>query len=92
MTETELLFVRSSKSQYFVLDGHRFDIQIYRGKSDRNWLLEVIDCKGTSHFWDDRFQSDKDALDTALDKLERDGIYGFLCPDDDSNVIPFRRM
>lgn len=77
----------SGKSQRVVVDGYLFSIEIYRLESDKTWTLEVVDHEGTSHVWDDQFQSDKDARDAALRAIESEGAIAFMCGD---NVIPFR--
>lgn len=79
--------VTSSKSQSVIVDGYRFDIEIYRLESDETWTLEVTDAEGTSHVWDDQFISDNDALNEALKSLEGAGALAFIRGD---NVIPFK--
>ncbi|MTD99847.1 hypothetical protein GIY56_06080 [Paracoccus sp. YIM 132242] len=90
MTDDTPNIIHSGKSQSFIVDGYRFDIQIYRGEDEAEWLLEVVDSEGSSHVWDDRFASDKDARDAALQALEKEGALGFMRGEDRANVVPFR--
>ncbi|MFD0980408.1 hypothetical protein [Tropicimonas aquimaris] len=41
--------VTSGKSQTVVVDGHPFDIEIYRLEASTYWTLEVVDEEGASH-------------------------------------------
>jgi len=88
MTEVEPNLVTSPKSQSVVIDGYRFDLEIYRLERERDWTLEVVDQDGTSHVWDECFASDKDARNAAIAALEDAGAVAFMAGD---NVLPFRR-
>lgn len=83
--------VYSGESQSFIVDGYRFDIQIYRGEDEAEWLLEVVDSAGTSHAWEDRFRSDKDARHAALNALEEVGAEAFMRGDEQGDVVPFHK-
>lgn len=83
--------VHSGKSQSVVVDGLRFDIQIYRAEDEKDWILEVVDAEGTSHVWEDRFASDRDARNEAIQDLEKHGARAFMRGDEAGNVVPFRR-
>lgn len=80
--------VNSGKSQRVIVDGLPFSIEIYRLETDKTWTLEVVDHEGTSHVWDDLFESDKDARNTALEAIKAEGALAFMRGD---NVIPFRK-
>ena len=80
--------VNSGKSQRVIIDGLSFSIEIYRLQTDKNWTLEVVDHEGTSHVWDDQFESDKDARNTALEAIQSEGAPAFMRG---NNVIPFRK-
>lgn len=58
-------------------DGIYVEICIYRGEDDPGWILEVRDHKGGSTVWDDRFATDKEALDEAMREIEKEGITSF---------------
>ena len=88
MTDDVPNLVTSSKSQRVIVDGYPFSIEIYRLETDKAWTLEVVDHEGTSHVWDDPFQSDKDARNTAIATIEDEGAIAFMRG---NNVIPFRR-
>ena len=59
-------------------DGTKIQVDIYRGKDDSGWILEVIDEENTSTVWDDPFDTDQEALDEVMEVIERDGIRSFL--------------
>lgn len=87
MTENqEPNLVSSGKSRELKIDGYSFSIEIYRLEEDPAWTLEVIDPEGTSHVWDEQFQSDEKALDAAITAIESEGPVAFMRGD---NVIPF---
>jgi hypothetical protein len=81
--------VSSGKSKELDIDGYSFSIEIYRLEEDQTWTLEVIDQEGTSHVWDEQFQSDQKALDAAITAIESKGPVAFVRGD---NVIPFRPL
>lgn len=88
MTEEDPNIITSGKSQRITVDGRPFSIEIYRLETDPHWILEVVDCEGTSHVWDDHFASDKDARTAAVQEIEREGAVAFMRGD---NVIRFPR-
>lgn len=91
MTDDTPNIVHSGKSQSVVVDGLRFDIQIYRGEAEKDWILEVVDAEGTSHVWEDRFASDRDARNEAIRDMEKRGARAFMRGDETGTVVPFRR-
>jgi len=44
-TEPEIIF--SDLSQDVVIDGHRFNVEIYRTSDDPSWILSVMNAFGT---------------------------------------------
>lgn len=84
--EDEPHLVTSGKSKRLSIDGFVFAIEIYRLEADTTWTLEVVDQDGTSHVWDDTFESDKEAFSVAVAEIERDGALTFMRG---SNVIGF---
>ena len=88
MIEDEPNLVSSGKSQHVVVDGHPFSIEIYRLETDKTWTLEVVDHEGTSHVWEEEFNSDKDARNAAIQAIEAEGAIAFMRGD---NIIPFRK-
>lgn len=92
MTHDEIPnIIHSGKSQSVLVDGCRFDIQIYKAEGETAWILEVVDAEGTSHVWEDRFASDRDARNEALRDLEEQGPLAFMRGEDQANVVPFRK-
>lgn len=87
MTEDKPNLIASSKSRRVVLEDHPFSIEIYRLEDEDQWTLEVVDAEGTSHVWDELFDSDREARDTAIRALEQEGPQAFMRGD---NVVPFR--
>jgi len=59
-------------------DVTRIQVDIYRGEDDSGWILEVIDEENGSTVWDDPFDTDREALDTVIEVIEREGIRSFL--------------
>ena len=59
-------------------DGTKIQVDIYRGEDESVWILEVIDEENASTVWDEPFDSDQEALDEAMEIIERDGIRTFL--------------
>ena len=69
--------IHSPLAQTYSADGHSVDIQIYR-MPDTHWVLEVVDESGTSTVWDDLFETDKQALEEALMRINTEGIGSFI--------------
>ncbi|WP_301282527.1 hypothetical protein [Ruegeria atlantica] len=40
-----------------------------------------MDCEDASYVWDDKFVSDQEALDTAIEILNNEGALGFMGKD-----------
>ena len=76
MTE-DIDIIHSPLTQTYSADGHSLRIQIYRS-ADSQWLLEVVDERGTSTVWDDLFETDKLALEEAIMAIESEGIGSFI--------------
>lgn len=68
-------FVNSPLSRIVTRHGVTVQIQIYGDPGD--WLLEIVDVQGTSHVWDDRFESDQQALAEALRALDEEPLEFF---------------
>ncbi len=74
---TEFSIINSPLSQSVLVEGHRFDIKIYRGE-DTMWTLEVVNAKATSFVWDELFPTDEDALGAALADFENSPVEDFF--------------
>ena len=70
--------MHSPLQQRHTSKGHTVEICIYKFEQDTEWVLEVVDAGGTSTVWDDKFATDKAALEEALRSIEVDGIESFL--------------
>ena len=69
--------ISSYLSQNVMVDGRRFEIDIYRLDDEDCWTLEVINDEGRSYVWDDVFATEQAALDAALVAFENEGAAGF---------------
>ncbi|WP_298855748.1 hypothetical protein [uncultured Ruegeria sp.] len=81
MNIDEPKLVMSDKSKSVLVDGYRFEIEIYRLDNQNKWTLEAVDCEDTSYVWDDKFVSDQETLDTAIEILNNEGALGFMGKD-----------
>lgn len=70
--------IDSPLSQKLLVEGHPFEISIYRGVDEPDWILEITNGKGTSFIPDERFKTDKDALAAALADFENEPVEEFL--------------
>jgi uncharacterized protein len=76
MTE-DIDLIHSPLEQTYSADGHSVRIQIY-SSADSQWVLEVVDERGTSTVWNDLFETDKQALEEAFMSIETEGIASFI--------------
>ena len=72
----EVIF--SSLSTRLIEKDTHLDIQIYRLEVQKFWTLEIVDESGLSTIWNECFQTDKSALEKALDAVAAFGIRSFL--------------
>ena len=75
--EAEPELVNSPLEREITINGTTVKIFIYRSEAETEWILEVEDHLGGSTVWDDRFATDKGALDAAMAAIEEDGIESF---------------
>ena len=71
--DDESEFVESALSQRVTRHGVTVQVEIY-GDGEGRWILEVVDAQGTSIVWDERFETDQEALDEAITSLESNPI------------------
>lgn len=85
--EYKLIF--STLSNRITRDGITVDVQIYRGRDEEGWLLEVVDHLGGSTIWEDRFSTDAEAYQEAMATIESEGIGSFAAAEgkDDTQTI-----
>ena len=70
--------IESPLCQKLLVEGHSFEICIYRGVDEPEWILEITNAKGTFFIPDERFKTDRDALGVALADFENEPIASFL--------------
>jgi len=63
----------SPLAQSVTRDGKTVQIDIYEN-GEGGWILEVVDEHWNSVVWDAAFASDREALDEALNTIDKDGI------------------
>ncbi len=63
--------MRSPLCQTLTRNSVRVDVQIYDDGEGR-WILELVDAEGTSHVWDDHFDTDQLAWNEALRAIDED--------------------
>lgn len=66
--------------QVITRDGKSVRIDIYEDGAG-GWILEVVDEYDNSTVWNDSFETDKAALQEALDTLEKEGIVSLIGPE-----------
>jgi hypothetical protein len=66
-------FIESPLSQNVTRNGVSVRVEIY-GDSDGRWILEVVDADNASHVWDERFETDQQALSEALRALDEETL------------------
>lgn len=74
--------MHSPLQQPYTANGQTVEIHIYKFKNDAEWVLEVVAADGTSTVWDDKFPSDKSALDEAMRAIQQEGIESFLADEE----------
>jgi len=47
-------------------DDTRIQVDIYRGVNESGWILEVIDEENASTIWDEPFDTDQEAFNSAV--------------------------
>ena len=85
MKEEDYEIVYSPLCRQVSQDGRTVDVHIYRGDAEDTWILEVVAEDGSSTVWDDRFQSDHDALAEVTATILSEGMAAF---DEDSDIDP----
>lgn len=84
MKENEVNLVLSAKNRAVLVDGYRFEIEIYRLDDQDCWTLDVIDIDGASYVWDEKFAFEEEALAVAIDVLHTEGALVFMGKDSDT--------
>ena len=84
MKDLEYEIIYSPLCRKLSQEGKTVDVQIYRGADEESWILEVVSEDGTSTVWDDRFDSDHDALAELNATILAEGMSAFEDDDDGS--------
>lgn len=87
--EREPNLIISAMSKPIIEDSTRFKIEICKLEGDAQWSLEVVTEDNTSIVWDDLFDDDEVAFDTAVNTIRTEGALSFQ--DGGDNVVPFKR-
>lgn len=77
--------IQSPLSQTYQDKGRKVEIHIYR-LPDTGWTLEVVDEHNNSTVWDGEFDTDQEALDTALADIKAEGIEAFIARPPDQHL------
>lgn len=83
LNQTDYPIEHSPLERTITRDGVSVRVSIYRGPEDPGWILEIEDERGGSTAWDDLFDSDRAALDEALQTIEHEGIQSLIVPNSD---------
>lgn len=65
--------IESPLSQNVTRHGVSVRVEIY-GDSEGGWILEVVDADNASHVWDERFETDQQALAEAFRALDEETL------------------
>jgi hypothetical protein len=63
--------------QPLTVEGQSLQVVIFRGDTN-DWILEVVDSRGTSIVWDDLFETDLLAFEELLRAIREEGIHAIL--------------
>ena len=66
-------FIESPLSQDVTRNGVSVRTEIYED-SNGGWILLVVDAESASHVWDERFETDLQALEEALRALDEETL------------------
>lgn len=69
--------IDSPLQQIYADGGKTVAIHIYR-TPDTGWTLEVVDQYNNSTVWEGEFETDREALDLAIQELREEGIDAFI--------------
>ena len=72
------VLIQSPLSQTVTRKGVTVEVHIYKG-ADSDWILEMVDAAGTSHVWDNEFETDQQAFDEAMRALDEEPL-AFMKP------------
>jgi len=65
--------IQSPLNQTVTRNGVTVEVHIYKG-DESDWILEMVDAAGTSHVWDNEFETDQQAFDEAMRALDEEPL------------------
>jgi hypothetical protein len=75
--EDDYVIINSDLSGEMRRDGITVQVEIYRGEEDDTWVLEVVDSENASIVWDERFETERAAMDELLATIRTHGMKQF---------------
>ena len=76
-TDDEIDLIYSPHCKSMVVDDLELEVCIYSSEQDPTWVLEVVNAYNTSTIWENRFNTDHEALDEFHKTLEEEGVNAF---------------
>ena len=76
--DDEFKIITSPLSRTITRDRTTIEVLIYRGETDVEWILEVVDDGGGSTVWEDTFSTEQDALNEVVRTIADEGISCFI--------------
>ena len=71
--DDDRVLIQSPLSQTVTRNGVTVEVHIYKG-AESDWILEMVDAAGTSHVWDNEFETDQQAFDEAMRALDEEPL------------------
>ena len=71
--DDDRVLIQSPLSQTVTRNGVTVEVHIYKG-DESNWILEMVDAAGTSHVWDNEFETDQQAFDEAMRAVDEEPL------------------
>lgn len=77
MNEEEYEVKYSPLCKKIETEGTVIEVLIYSDDHGK-WILEVVDEDGTSHLWNQHFDTDEQALEEVISTIEKEGVAGII--------------
>jgi hypothetical protein len=71
--DDDRVLIQSPLNQTVTRNGVTVEVHIYKG-AESDWILEMVDAAGTSHVWDNEFETDQQAFDEAMRALDEEPL------------------
>ncbi len=88
--DNEPTIIYSPLTQRIEGDGTFIEVEIYRVEGEEGWILEVIDEEDAATIYEDRFETEQEALEEVLDAISKHGVRVYLdegFPDDEDDDV-----